>query len=68
MDKERQAKVSARPSPNPAAGKILRTRVVLLCAVVIGLGLNLVAAASHRPAPPRGDPITSPALQDIPFV
>jgi hypothetical protein len=41
---------------------------VLLCAVVIGLGLNLVAAASRRTTPPRGDPITSPALQDIPFV
>ncbi|HLK85347.1 MAG TPA: hypothetical protein VKT27_02475 [Candidatus Binataceae bacterium] len=68
MDKERQAEACARPSPNLTAGKILRTRVVLLCAVAIGLGLNLLAAASRRPAPPRGDPITSPALQDIPFV
>jgi hypothetical protein len=48
-------------------GKILRTRVVLLCAVAIGLGLNLVAIASPRPAPPHGAPITSPAMQDLPF-
>ncbi len=68
MEKARQTETSACPSPNCAAGKILRTRVVLLCAVAIGLGLNLVAAARRAPAPPRGDPITSPALQDIPFV
>jgi len=46
----------------------MRTSIVLLCAFAIGLALHLLVEADHRPAPPRGAPITSPAQTDIPPV
>jgi len=43
----------------------MRTSIVLLCAIAIGLALNLLAVASRRPIAQRGEPITSPAQQEI---
>jgi len=51
--------------PSPWQVNFMRTSIVLLCAIAIGLALNLLAVASRRPTPQRGEPITSPAQQDI---
>jgi hypothetical protein len=47
--------------------QIVRTPIVLLCAVALGLTLNLIAETNGRPAPLPGDVITSPAQTDAPF-
>src|SRR5262249_34415131 len=50
-----------RASDKSPVKRIVRTPVVILCAVALGLTLNLIAETNGRPAPPRGAAITSPA-------